>query len=93
MLTASKLKKLRRRVDQLRSGKGNVRSRQLIRLAFAVGRVRVVRGKEPTYEKPARPPLTIPNHPGAMAAATVDSVLDMIDADIAAEEAGSGQDR
>lgn len=44
------------------------------------------RGKEPTFVKEGRPPLTIPNHPGAMSPITVDNILDMLEEDLDYEE-------
>ena len=86
-MNPTKVRKLRRRIASLRAGKANVRSRQLRSLARAVGRERVKRGKEPTFEKAGRPPLTIPDHPGAMASTTVDSILDFLEDDLDCEEA------
>jgi hypothetical protein len=83
----AKINKLRRRIASLRAGKANVRSRQLKSLARSLGRQPVKRGKEPTFEKFGRPPLTIPDHPGAMAAFTVESILDFLEEDLDYEEA------
>jgi hypothetical protein len=85
-MNAKVIRKLRRRVRRLRAGKANVRPVQLMRLAMAIGRQKIVRGKEPTFEKDGRPPLTIPNHPGALSMWTADSILDVLEEDLLAEE-------
>lgn len=36
--------------------------------------------------KEGRPPLTIPNHPGAMSPITVENILDMLEEDLDYEE-------
>lgn len=75
-------RKLLREIEALRAGKANVRARQLIALAISIGRIEVNRGKEPTYEKPGRPPLTIPNHSRGMSPHTVMSILNFLEADV-----------
>jgi hypothetical protein len=66
--------------------KANVESRELRSIARSAGRRPHKRGKEPTFVKEGRPPLTIPNHPGAMSPITVDNVLDMLEEDLDYEE-------
>jgi hypothetical protein len=66
--------------------KANVESKELTRVARSVGRLPHKRGKEPTFVKEGRPPLTIPNHPGAMSPITVDNILDMFEEDLDYEE-------
>ena len=51
-----------------------------------MGRQPYKRGKEPTFVKGARPPLTIPRHPGAMSPITVESILDMLEEDLDYQE-------
>jgi hypothetical protein len=81
-----RIRRLRHRIERLRLRKANVESKELRRLARSVGRWPHKRGKEPTFVKEGRPPLTIPNHPGAMSPITVDNILDMLEEDLDYEE-------
>jgi len=81
-----RIRRLRHRIERLRLRKANVESKELRRLARSVGRWPHKRGKEPTFVKEGRPPLTIPNHPGAMSPITVDTILDMLEEDLDYEE-------
>lgn len=81
-----RIRNLRRRIQRLRLRKANVRYKQLTSLTQSVGRESVKRGKHPTFEMEGRPPLTIPNHPGSLSPITVDSILDMLEADLDFQE-------
>lgn len=85
-MNPKRIRKLRRRIQQLRLGKANVADRELRSLARSVGRVPVKRGKHPTYEKEGRPPLPIPGHSRQMSPITVENVLDMLEEDLDYEE-------
>jgi len=85
-MTPERIRSLRRRIGRLRVRKANVRSREIVSLAQAAGRVSVKRGKHSTFEKAGRPPLTIPHHPGSLSPMTIDSILDMLEADLDQEE-------
>lgn len=79
------LTKLRRRLNTLRRKSANLRHKDLESLAQSLGRVSSQRGKEPTYVNPTLPrsrPLTIPNHPGALARYTAESILDQLEEDL-----------
>jgi hypothetical protein len=86
----NKLKRFRRRLAKLRQKSSNIRARELISFAGALGRTRSNRGKEPTYVStplPHRRPLSIPDHPGSMPRYTAESILDDLETDIAELEA------
>jgi hypothetical protein len=85
-MNPQRIRRLRRRIERLRLRKANVESKEIRRLARSAGRWPHKRGKEPTFVKEGRPPLTIPNHPGAMSAITVDNILDMLEEDLDYEE-------
>lgn len=85
-MNPQRIRRLRRRIGRLRLRKANVESKELTRVARSVGRLPHKRGKEPTFVKEGRPPLTIPNHPGAMSPITVDNILDMFEEDLDYEE-------
>lgn len=76
-----KLKKLRRTLDALRRRLGSVRNDEVAALAQALGRTRFNRGKEPTYVKPGRPPLTIPAH-GTLKVGTAASIVNQLEEDL-----------
>jgi transposase len=86
-----KLEKLRRELEGLRRRSRSIRSSELESLAKRLGRSRVKRGKEPTYERSAVGwfPLTIPSHPGSLAVGTACSILDQLEEDIERLEAES----
>ena len=77
----SRIRRLRRRIQKLRLGKAQVKPRQLVTLAIAIGRVPDKRGKEPTYVLPPLPPLSIPHH-GKISKHTVDSILGDLERDL-----------
>lgn len=81
-----RIRSLRRRIQRLRLRRANVSSKRLVTLAQAIGRVRVKRGKHPTFEKEGRPPLPIPSHSRMMSPITVDNILDMLEEDLDYEE-------
>ncbi len=84
------LAKLRRRLKDLRAQRRSMRSVRLKRFAEALGYVRVSRGKEPTWEKPGRRPITNPDHAGDMAVWTVDNILDRFEEELFYMEAEAG---
>ena len=84
-----RIRKLRRRIAAIRLRKANVVSRELRSVARSVGRRPGKRGKEPTFVKDGRPPLSIPDHPGSMSPLTVEDVLDVLDEDLDYEEANA----
>ena len=77
----SRIRRLRHRIQKLRLGKAQVKPRQLVSLATAIGRVLDKRGKEPTYVLRPLPPLSIPHH-GKISKHTVDSMLDDLERDL-----------
>jgi len=72
-------------IEALRKGRHNVHARQLISVAKGVGRKEAKRGKHRVFEMPGRPPLPIPDHPRAMAARTVMSILEVLEEDLGKE--------
>jgi hypothetical protein len=79
-----KLNRIRDRLNSFR-GKGGIRPRKLEALARALGRSRVKRGKEPTWENKeiaGLRPLTIPHHSTELNKYTADSILDQLEGDI-----------
>jgi len=78
---------LRQELEQLRSAKYNLKSRDLIRFATKLGRSLANRGKEPTYKSniPGRRPLSIPGH-RKVNPYTASSILDDFEADLDALE-------
>jgi hypothetical protein len=87
-MTADKLERLRKEVDDLRRAK-DVKSREMVRLAGRIGRKPYnKKGKEPTYinpDLPNRRPLSIPNHP-TLAPGTKNNILDDLEGDLDAYE-------
>lgn len=79
-----KLNKLRGELVGLRRRSKSVRATELASLATRLGRSRVKRGKEPTYERSGAGwfPLTIPSHSGTLAVGTACSILDQLEEDI-----------
>ena len=85
IMDKQKLSRLRKRIQALRSRLGNIRSRELISLATALGRKRNNRGKEPTFISELLPhsrPITITEHPRALKKGTAGSILDRLEEDI-----------
>ena len=77
---------LRRRIQQLRQRKANVRFRELRALLESAGwELKSVRGSHHSFVKAARRPLTIINHPGALSPLSVDRVLDEVERDMEEE--------
>ncbi len=80
-----RLDRILEEIDQLRGKLGNVRYRELDRIARMVGRkLDTKRGGHPTFVNRERNwyPLTIPNHPGSMVKRTVQSILDQLEDDV-----------
>jgi hypothetical protein len=80
-----KLKRLKRKLEGMRQRVANLRSRELIGLAEALGRTRSNRGKEPTYVSSLLPnskPISIPDHPGSLNKYTAGNILDSLEQDI-----------
>jgi hypothetical protein len=80
-LNRRKLENIERELLALRRSPQGVKASDLTSLAGKLGRSRVNRGKEPTYERaallPDLPayPLTIPGHPGDLRVGTVKSIV------------------
>lgn len=86
-MNAKKLRKIRGDIQALRQGSPN--ARDLEKIAKQVGRNKVNRGKEPTWEcrEPPMRPLSIPHHGGAaLPRGTKNSILDALDGDCDAWE-------
>ncbi len=87
-MTLRRVAQLRMRIAELRRAR-DVKSRDIVRLAQAVGRKPDnKRGKEPTYVHPElrnRRPLSIPNHP-TLAPGTKNNILDDLEGDLDAYE-------
>lgn len=81
-MTLTRIEELRRWIEGLR-GQAQVPSRELERLAEALGRSKSKRGKEPVYVLPGRPPLSIPHHSRPMKRRTKDSILTTLESDLA----------
>jgi hypothetical protein len=73
-------------IEGLRARRHNVYPREVISIAKAVGRSETQRGKHRVFEMPGRPPLPIPDHPRAMAARTVMSILEVLEEDLAGKQ-------
>jgi hypothetical protein len=89
-MATRRLAKVRAEIDALRHGLGSITAREFIGLAIRLGRMRVVRGKEPTFERQGWKPLTIPNHSGTLKKGTACSILDQLEADLEHLEAEAG---
>ena len=80
-----KLRALRRQLQALRTRSGNITSRELERLAKALGRTLSNRGKEPTYVSNLlqhRAPLSIPHHSTTLKRGTANNILDQLEQDL-----------
>jgi hypothetical protein len=80
-----KLGKIRKKTAALRLRSNNIRSIDLIKIAKSLGRKIANRGHEPNYISvflPRSRPISIPNHPGAMARFTAENILDQLEQDI-----------
>jgi hypothetical protein len=82
----AKLRKLRRQADSYRDSQPKAAA--LVSLAIGLGRKKVTRGKEPTYESAEFPklrPLSIPMHKGRdLPLGTKNSILSQLDDDFLA---------
>lgn len=80
-MTPKKLKTLKKELAELRKSPQGRSSAYFRGFAARVGRAKVNRGKEPTFERndpPPLPPLTIPGHPGDIAIGTARSVINQL---------------
>lgn len=85
IMLQKKLDEITRRIEQAR--RSSPKARDLERIAKQLGRTKVNRGKEPTWESdlPGRPPLSIPHHGGRdIAIGTRNSILDFLEDDVMA---------
>ena len=85
IMVQKKLDEITRRIEQAR--RSPQKARDLERIARQLGRTKVNRGKEPTWESnlPGRPPLSIPHHGGRdIAIGTRNSILDFLEDDVMA---------
>jgi hypothetical protein len=82
IMNRNRLRKIEREVLELNHSPRGKKAEVFIRIALKLGRVRVNRGKEPTYERNADPvfrfPLTIPNHPGDIKIGTARKIIDAL---------------
>ena len=65
-MNKQKLRKIKLRIEKLRGSNANIRSRELISIAKALGRTQFKRGREPNYISsllPGTTPISIPNDP------------------------------
>jgi hypothetical protein len=84
-MTRKKLRQLRKRLEALRTRPSNIESRELERLAKALGRQKAKRGSEPTYVSillSQSPPLSIPHHSSPLRIGTAINILDQLEKDI-----------
>jgi hypothetical protein len=87
IMDRKKLDKCQRELEALR--RGQQKARKLQALAKKLGRKKVKRGKEPTWESdlPGCYPLSIPDHGGKdIPPGTCNSILDQLEGDIIAHE-------
>jgi len=80
-----KLRKLRQRLQALRTRIRNIEARELEHFARALGRKRAERGKEPTFISPLLPqsrPLCIPHHSATLKIGTANNILDQLEKDL-----------
>jgi len=85
IMDAAKIKKIRRRINDLRQKGNNVRHRDLEGIAVALGRKRSkTRTTEPTYVSEVFDTnvITIPDHSGTLKKWTAMSILDQLEADL-----------
>ena len=85
IMNKKKLKKIKKAIDDLRLKPNNIRSKELRRIAKSLGRRLFDRGHEPNFLSDLLPrsrPISIPNHPGAMARYTAENILDQLEQDI-----------
>lgn len=86
LIRCRKLRKIKKELDQLRSGGAPKAARRFEQLAIRLGRQRHPRAKEPTYFSTLLsdlPPLCIPNYGGDFRPGTAKScILDQLDDDV-----------
>ena len=85
-MNRSRLRKIEIELNELSHAPRGKKAEVFISLAQRLGRTRVNRGKEPTYERRVDPvfkyPLTIPNHPGDIRPGTARSIIDALMNDV-----------
>ena len=84
-MDASKLAKIKRRIEECRKRANNLRHRDLESIANALGRERSKkRTNEPTYISTVFKTnvITIPDHPGTLKKGTALSILDQLEEDV-----------
>ena len=84
-MNLTRLRRIRLRLEELRSRTANIKSRELVALAESLGRRPSKRGKEPTYVSdhfPSLRPISIPSHSGTMKRFTASNILNMLEEDI-----------
>ena len=92
-MSPGQLKRARRTLDALRARKSSIRADELIRLAKSIGRKKVKRGGELTYEmdRPGWFAIAIPKHPGTLKIGTAVNILDALEEDIERLEQEQGR--
>jgi len=81
----NKLPKIKKKLSSLRLRSNNIRPKELSNFAKSLDRKLSNRGHEPTYTSSLLPksrPISIPNHPGALAKYTAENILDQFEMDI-----------
>ena len=81
-MNRNRLRKIERELIELSCAPRGRKAGVFISLAQKLGRTRVNRGKEPTYERKIAPvfkfPLTIPSHPGDLKVGTARNIIDAL---------------
>lgn len=82
MTQKKQLKKIKKRLEEMRKSPYGITAEELISLAKKLGRTRDNRGKEPTYIRESdpilTPPLSIPAHPGDLKVGTAKSIINSL---------------
>ncbi|MHB8629952.1 MAG: hypothetical protein ACYDBJ_27255 [Aggregatilineales bacterium] len=84
-MTKAKLAKLWKKLNSLRTRKGNITDKEMVQFAESCGRYRRPGGTHPTYlsDLPGRKPLNIPSHGGkSIPVGTAGAILDELEADL-----------
>jgi hypothetical protein len=87
-LDRRRLDKIDRQLQSIQASPYGVRASDLVSLAVKLGRNKVNRGKEPTYERgvlipgSVAFPLTIPGHAGDLKVGTVKSIVNALQNDV-----------
>jgi len=86
IMTPTKLKKLKRQLEEMSRSPQNRNYKDLVSLALQLGRQKEKRGKEVNYTRkrdPAlSPPLSIPQHPGDLKPRTALSIIEALLSDV-----------